>query len=226
MPMRQPPPYCEYSAGPCDQSFDDATRSFALFLFPSQPQIIATTIETAVRELGRVAPEKRWASWKHLGTTGQIIFCQICKALRFTEFAVADVTTLNFNVLFEIGYALGLGLPVVPIRDTSYISDQKVFDELGLLDIIGYLDFQNSGELVEALLKRQNTRGESSQRPQVNKEQPLYLMKSHVQTEGMVKLMSALKKSGLRFRSFDPRETPRLSFHDAFKQVFLRSESW
>ena len=35
----------------------------------------------------------------------------------------------------------------------------------------------------------------------------------------MIKLMSVLKKSGLRFRTFDPRETPRLPLHDAFKQV-------
>jgi hypothetical protein len=37
------------------------------------------------------------------------IFCQICKAQRFTRVAVVDVTTMNFNLLFEIGFALGLG---------------------------------------------------------------------------------------------------------------------
>jgi len=45
------------------------------------------------------------------------------------------------------------------------------------------------------------------------------LVRSHVHNEGMVKLMSSLKKSGLRFRSFDPRETPRLSLHEAAKHV-------
>lgn len=219
LPIVQPPLYCEYAAGPCDQSFDDAPRSHGLFLYPSEPQIIANTIESAVLELSRVASEKNWTSWKHLGITGQIIFCQICKALRFTELVIADVTTLNFNVLFEIGYALGLGLPVVPVRDTSYIRDQKVFDELGILDNLGYIDFHNSQELVEALLKRGQTKPQSLQNSPLNKEQPLYLMKSHVQTEGMVRLMSALKKSGLRFRTFDPRETPRLSLHEAYKQV-------
>lgn len=220
LPITVSPAFCEYATGPCDQSFADTPRSHGLFLYPSEPRIIAHTIEGAVLELGRVASDKRWASWKHLGITGQIIFCQICKALRFTECVIADVTTLNFNVLFEIGYALGLGLPVVPIRDTSYISDQKIFDELGLLDTIGYVDFHNSSELIEALLKRSDTKATGFQKPQVNNEQPLYLIKSHVQTEGMVKLMSALKKSGLRFRSFDPRETPRLSLHEARKQVF------
>jgi hypothetical protein len=219
IPITQPPHFCEYAAGPCDQNFDYIPRSQGLFLYPSTPAIIANTIEAAVQEMSRVAGHKRWTSWKHLGITGQIIFCEICKALRFTDLVIADVTTLNFNLLFEIGYALGLGLPVVPIRDTSYIHDQKTFDELGLLDTIGYVDFQNSAGLVQALLARSGQETQTLQKPQLNKEQPLYLMKSHVHTEGMVKLMSALKKSGLRFRSFDPRETARLSLHEAFKQV-------
>jgi hypothetical protein len=217
--IAQPPSFCEYASGQCDQSFDNPLKSRGLFLYPSSPEIIANTIEAAVQELSRVDGQHRWNSWRHLGITGQIIFCEICKALRFTEFVVADVTTLNFNLLFEIGYALGLGLPVIPIRDTSYIRDQRVFDEIGLLDTLGYLDFQNSGDLVQALLARITPTAQSLQKPSVNKEQPLYLVKSHLQTDGMVKLLSALKKSGLRFRTFDPRETARLSLHEAFKQV-------
>ena len=42
-------------------------------------------------------------------TTGQIVFCAICKSCRFADVVVADVTTLNFNLMFEIGFALALG---------------------------------------------------------------------------------------------------------------------
>ena len=34
--------------------------------------------------------------------------------MRFTRLVVADVTTLNFNLMFEIGFAIGPGLPVCP----------------------------------------------------------------------------------------------------------------
>lgn len=216
----QPPSFCEYSAGPCDQSFVGSQESDGLFLYPSDPHIIADTIETAIHRLKLTAGDKRWIGWKDLGISGQIIFCQICKALRFTRLVVADVTTLNFNLLFEIGYAMGLGLPVLTIRDTSFQKDQRVFEELGLFDTYGYLDFENSSSLVQGILKGSAGSAFSGQAPAINKEQPLFVMKSHIHNEGMVKLMSALKKSGLRFRSFDPRETPRISLHDAFKQVF------
>jgi hypothetical protein len=217
--LTRPPEFCEYAGGPCDQSFDNILRSEALFLYPSEPEIISATVEEAARQLRTAAGSKRWFTWKDLGVTGQIVFCQICKALRHTNFVVADVTTLNFNLLFEIGYAIGLGIPVLPIRDTSFIKDKKIFSELGLIDTLGYFDFQNSAELVSQILNKGRPAQVLPQYQPVDKEKPLYVMKSPVHTEGMVRLMSAVKKSGLRFHSFDPRESPRLSLHDAFKQV-------
>src|SRR6202521_13050 len=219
--LHEPPPYCEYAGGACDQSFGDAITSDGFFLYPNDPTIIASTIEEAVRNLRRMPGGEGWKTWKDLGIVGQIIFCQICKTLRFTRVAVADVTTLNFNLLFEICFCLGLGVPLIPIRDTSFVKDHKVFDELGLLDTLGYLDYQNSVELATKIHQRikDTSMPALGTLPPENREQPLFVVKSHIVNEGMIRLISALKKSGLRFRSFDPRETPRLSLSAAFKQV-------
>lgn len=213
----QPPSFCEYVKGQCDQDFSTETSTTAIFLYPSQPEVIATTIEDSVEKL-REGYGENWLSWKDFGVAGQIIFCEISKAIRFTKLVVADVTTLNFNLLFEIGYAIGLNKAILPIRDSNYIQDKKEFDELGLLDTFGYHDFQNSKELIEGVLARKPVPF-TAQFPPINKEQPIYLIKSHVQNDGMIRLISSLKKSALRFRTFDPKETPRLSLHEAFKQV-------
>ena len=74
--------------------------------------------------------------------------------MRTSAAIVADVTTFNFNLMFEIGYAVGLGLPVIPIRDTSVVSDSQVFQAVGILDTFGYEDFANSDELTSALIRR------------------------------------------------------------------------
>lgn len=151
---------------------------------------------------------------------GQLIFCQICKAQRFTKVAVVDVTTMNFNLMFEIGYALGLGIPVVPIRDTTCTLDSKEFESLGLIDTLGYLDFQNSEELATKLPAAiKDASIPIASRYSSNREQPCFLLRSPVVTNGLVKVMSAVKKSGLRFRTYDPKEQPRLSLQDAFRQV-------
>lgn len=53
---------------------------------------------------------KRWITWKNLDVLGQMICCEICKAMHFAEAIVAEVTTLISNVMFEIGVAVGLEL--------------------------------------------------------------------------------------------------------------------
>ena len=217
--LTQPPSFCEYASGKCDQDFDSLKRSNGLFLYPSKPEIIASTIEEGVEQLRAAGGSGGWLTWKDLSITGQIIFCQICKAIRFSNLVIADVTTLNFNLLFEIGFAIGLGIPVLPIRDASFLKDAKIFNELGLIDTLGYFDFQNSKDLVKELLSTGRPAQVLPALQPVDKERPLYLMKSPVQSEGMVRLMSSVKKSGLRFRSYDPRESARLSLHEAFKQA-------
>ncbi len=217
--IRTPPSYCEYAGGACDQLFADTTGVHAVFLYPNEPEFVSKPIEEAVSQLRKTRSDKTWLTWKDVGVQGQIIFCQICKRLRFTQVAFADVSTLNLNLLFEIGYCIGLGIPVIPIRDTSVTTDKRAFDELGLLDTFGYLDYANSTDLCTKILEHVPSPAVISQAPPINREQPLYVIKSTPHTEGMVRLLSALKKSGLYFRTFDPQETTRLSLHDATKQV-------
>lgn len=216
---RNPPEYCQYVDGPCDQDFSSATACNALFLFPSVPRQIAATIESTKQKLELTSGDRTWKSWRQLPITGRIIFCEICKASRFASTIVADVTTLNFNLLFEIGFSVGLGLPVIPIRDTTYIANKRDFDELGLLDTLGYLDFRNVEELATGLIER--LPGSALPPPLVKeyKETPLYVLKGPINTEGAVQLMSTLKKSGFKFRAYDPVETPRLSLSEARKQI-------
>jgi hypothetical protein len=213
-----PPHFCQYAGGPGDQVFDTAVHSDALFIFPSHPESIAATIEDTTVQLSRVAGESRWITWNNLDISGHIIFCEICKAIRFAKLVVADVTTLNFNLLFEIGFALGLGVPVLPIRDTSNIRDAKDFEELGILDTLGYFDYRNATELRDGILSRQGMAPLAFQIPPPN-EQPLYVVKSPIENDGMIRLMSVVKKSRLRFRTFDTKEIGRISLHDAYKQT-------
>lgn len=218
-PLWTPPAFCQYAGGPCDQDFQGTRVRRAVILYPSEPLTIAATIENAASILNRANPGPHWDTWKQFQTTGQVVFCSICKAMRFSELVVADVTTLNFNLLFEIGFALGLNLRVAPIRDTTIIRDKREFEELGLLDTIGYLDFQNADGLAQALLEKLPAVPIPAPATVLNREAPLYVLKGPIETEGAVRLMSTLKKSALRFRTFDVLETPRLSLQEARKQT-------
>lgn len=215
-----PPAYCHYADGPCDQNLGEGSSQEALFLYPSTPGSIAATIEAAIEESSKYrSSDDGWKSWKSLPVAGHIIFCEICKAMRHSSVIVADVTTLNFNLLYEIGFALGLGLTVIPIRDTGYIKDKKAFEQLGILDTLGYVDFTNGAELAERVAARLPATPLPRVSPDILLESPMYVLKAPTNTEGDVRLLSAIKKSALRFRSFDPGETPRLSLLEARRQV-------
>lgn len=217
--LHEPPAFCQYADGPCDQSFAGVAPSTALFLYASEPTSIAGTIETAVEALRDRAPNEVWRTWRDLPIHGQIIFCEVCKASRFSSVVVADVTTLNFNLLFEIGFAIGLGLPVLPIRDSNYGLDRKAFEELGLLDTLGYLDFTNGSQLADLIRDHLPTSPLPQPPARTFTENPLYVVRGPTATEGVMRMMSTLKKSALRFRTYDPVETPRLSLFEARRQV-------
>jgi hypothetical protein len=219
LPVLDPPDYCEYEAGPCDQDFTRIRRARALFLYPSRPDTIASTIEAGVGVLRKRFATDTWTTWKEFKVTGQLVFCEICKRMRGADVIVADVTTLNFNLLFEIGVALGLGIPVIPIRDTSIVTNTDDFVALGLLDTIGFADFRNSDDIATRVGAALDTPGVTVPSLEINREVPLYVVRGHVKTEGDLRIFSTLKGSALRFRMWDPEETPRISLYDVQKNV-------
>ncbi len=217
--LRTPPTYCHYAEGPCDQDFSDTPDSEAVFLYPANPELMAYTIEKAAKILNQSNGNKCWRTWREFQSTGQIVFCTICKNMRFSSAIIADVTTLNFNLMFEIGFALGLETPLLLIRDTTFMLDRREFRELGILEGIGYLDFQNAEGLAGEIRSAMPIKPIPAQSATLNRNTPLYLVKSHLSTEGQVKLTSIIEESPLKFRSYDPIENPPLSLHDVRKQV-------
>ncbi|MCD4777265.1 MAG: hypothetical protein K8S15_14600 [Candidatus Aegiribacteria sp.] len=212
--------YCQYSKRNCEFeiSFENVHKGF--FIYPSKPALIAHTIMEAVKDLQITNPCQSWMSWEQLKTTGQIVFCSICEAIRQSERVIANITTLNFNVMFELGFAIGCQKAVIPVRDTSYERDQHLFEQLGIFDVLGYKEFENSKNLKKIVLDNLNVKPIKLNVHVIDKKQPTFVLKSPYDTDGSIRLHSALKKSSLyRFRVFDPRETPRLSLHEAHHQI-------
>ncbi len=213
------PAFCQYSNGPCNQSFENLQENEAFFIYPAEPSILSATIYESVKQLQLHGAKKNWISWESLSVGGQLIFCEICKAIRTSKLIVANITTANFNVLFELGYSIGLSKPVLPVRDSSYSDQNKIIDEIGFFDTIGYETFSNSKELVSKITSKKAFLPVIHVNIEIKQHQPIYYIKSHIDSDGSLKLSSRLKKSFFRFRSFDPKETSRLSLHEAYKQV-------
>jgi nucleoside 2-deoxyribosyltransferase len=86
--------------------------------YPSDPPSRAESVELAIEEIknGGVV---EIAGWKSTSVGGRIIISAICEEVRKCQLFVADVTGLNPNVLFELGYAISLNKRIWLLFDTN-----------------------------------------------------------------------------------------------------------
>ena len=106
-----------------------------------------------------------------------------------------------------------------PFAILPYSTYRKAFDQLGLLDVIGYVDFQNAKGLAESLVSRLPIEALPPTSFTRNHNEPVYVLKAPIKTEGEVRLIAALEKSGLNYKAYDPLESSRLSLQEARRAV-------
>ena len=191
------------------------TQTIACFFaYPSKPVALAETIETTIGNLnttGYVYVE----SWKHLQVSGKIVIGEICKAINTAQLILCDVTHLNSNVLFELGYAVAKNKRVWLALDTSLPKAVSDYKQLKVLSSIGYASYRNSTDLVRAFLEDQpfssleNTLYTSLISP-ILQESPrppkLLYLKCPIETESSQRLSQLLAASHIDTIIDDPAE--------------------
>ena len=214
------PDFCQYANGPCAYDLPDAPTLPRVFVaYPGAPAVVSETIELAVERVRRANRQVEWVTWRDMEPAGQILFCKICATIRSSQALVADISTLNFNVMFEIGYAIGLGVPVMTLKDPTIGKDSRTWQEIGLLDTLAYQSFSNGDELEALLPQALSVPPLPSLAHDPDRQQPVYYIKAPIPVQGSISLQAALKKARIRYRSYDSIETPRLSLLEAQRQV-------
>ncbi len=186
--------------------------------YGSLPGLIGETIEAGAREAGQRSPEVVLRTWKASDIAGHFIGSQITDEIGASDFLIADVTVLNFNVAYEVGFAIGRRKRLLLIRHEAIAieEDSRLF---GVYDTIGHKGYQNAGQLAEIMLQITSLSPLEPGNPVPNRAEPVYLLDARFKTDPMTRVVSRLKKSKLKFRSFDPNEHPRLSAIEAIKNV-------
>lgn len=122
------------------------------FAYSSNPTHCGEFIEEAIKEIHKSGHLVLLKSWKTMSIAGKFIISEILKEIENSDFLCADLTGLNENVLFEIGFAIGKGKPIWLIQDTSIIDSHNRFKELNFLTTIGYSPYTNSSDIVNSFL--------------------------------------------------------------------------
>lgn len=189
------------------------------FVYPSLPKLIGDAVELAVGNLREKSGITVVQSWRETDIAGRFVAEQILNKIEAAQAFAADVSQLNFNVAYEVGFALAKGKHVVLTRHKGLQPKPPLITDVGIFDTLGYLEYQNAAEL-EGIIRNITDPAPSLKNIYpLNTTAPLYLIAARVRTDPVTRIISRVKKAKLFFRGFDPQETPRLSAPNAFEQV-------
>jgi len=122
----------------------------AFFAYPSQPRLIGDTISQAVGKIDQ-ARNLIVTPWPKLDVVGLKIDDLIRERISGADFLIADITYPNFNVYYEIGFAIGQQKPLIVSMNYAVAKAQANVNLTGIFDTLGRLHYQNSDELANKL---------------------------------------------------------------------------
>jgi hypothetical protein len=194
------------------------SKNICFFAYPAMPAAIGTVIEASIKELNALDQDREIRSWRELDIPGHFIATEILESIDNAEILIADVTRLNFNVTYEVAYAIGKSKRVVLVKNKSISTIKPSIADVGIFDTIGYFEYQNANQLT-AYLKAIGPERPLDINYDKNSKLPVYLNEAKYKNDWVTTLVSRVKKARLGYRTFDPNEQPRLSAHEAIKQV-------
>lgn len=176
--------------------------------YPSEPSLIAQSIEEAEKTN---SSHIQFDTWRTTFGPGRIIDQSVLPFIEQSDGLICDISVPNDNVFFEIGYAIGLAKPIIPIVNESISGAGGYLRTLGLLDNVGQIRYENSTDLVYKLQSKPVPSPLFASPTSKISSQPLLVLDSLRRNEVSTKLISAVKELVKFFRTVDPQEEYGLS---------------
>jgi len=184
--------------------------------YPANPLALSEILEKSITRINTEGDGLVIArGWKELGIGGKLIINEVCAAIDRSQLFICDLTYLNPNVLFELGYAIAHNKRIWITLDTSYDEAKQNYDKFSLLRGVGYAGYQNADHLVNLFFQQQpyeDTKEtiyskiiNSSSPTRVQHNDLLYL-KSRIETQASIDLSRIIKSSGIQHITDDPHE--------------------
>jgi hypothetical protein len=147
------------------------SSEIAFFAYPSYPEVIGQTIEEAIKRNPKIE------TWKALDVYGQFISEEVLNGIKKCYVFFADISVLNFNVTYEIGFAIGLGKRIVLTKNSAICDVEPLIREVGIFDTIGYSTYENSAFLEEIVKSSKKVNPLKTSFP-INTKAPVYLIET------------------------------------------------
>ena len=105
--------YCNFIGLPCPIEFPPQDDMKAFLAYPYEDKIKGYISDLCKQ---KQLQGLNLFPWERLSDGSGIIFCKICKEILSSRAILADITYLNQNVLFELGFGIAHALEVYCIN--------------------------------------------------------------------------------------------------------------
>ena len=191
----------------------------AFVAYSSRDSKLAELISIGVAKANRkVGKRIHYEPWEFNDIAGNPLVSPILEGIDRSEYVVADITYLNLNVVYEVGFAIGRSKRCFLVRHGSTEGDQRVAREVGIFDTLGYDSYTTDDALANSLSAYVDPTPMAI--PSVlDRLAPVYVVEPQTKSGIGTVMTSRLKKARYKYRSFNPAEDTRLAASDAIRQV-------
>ncbi|MER8761980.1 MULTISPECIES: hypothetical protein [unclassified Mesorhizobium] len=190
----------------------------AFFAYPwSEPDAVRA-VHDAKTFLAGSRRELELTLWEENDISGRPLTDPIFESIAAADMLIADITVMNFNVTFEIGYAVGLGKRVHLVRDRNIQRQSSLITRIGIFDTLGFETY-TEGQSLAVLLRTANADRPLPIKQAINTKAPVYVLNTPESNAAMLAIVGRVKRARLGFKSFIPQEESRLSAIKAVDDV-------
>ena len=191
----------------------DKSKPTAFLAYASGMPAFEETIENAVDRLNK-SNAVEILSWNKLQIGGRILLASICDEINQRDIFIADITKLNPNVLFELGYAIAKNRRIWLMLDGGIDQSDQQVRGFQLLGTIGYRKYNNQYEIEKtfhddqpyATLEQTTYRDLLHPTSGEYAEAKLLYLRSSLNTDASIKLSRQIDQSSLPSTIDDPTE--------------------
>lgn len=150
-------------------------KKTAFFAYPSYPPDIGQSVSKAIATFNNASSHVRIEGWEQNDISGLPLVAPIFEKINDAAFLAADITYLNENVVFEIGYAIGCKKRCLLFVNTTHVGDRALAASVGIFDTLGYEQYENFNDLSRLLRNRSNFQPLDFD-VSINHQQPVYIV--------------------------------------------------
>lgn len=183
--------------------------------FPSRPRDQCETLAEAVARIN-AAGEVSLECWTDVVSAGRLIIGNVCDAIEDRPLFVCDLSFLNPNVLFELGFAIARQKRIWILLDSGRAGAVEAYRAMRVLMPVSFANYENSGD-IESAFHRERPHATAQATlfadlvnhaaTRAGKAKLLYV-RSRRQTDAVVRLTARLRKSRLPLVVDDASEVP------------------